>query len=145
MAPRPRVWFPAGSYWITNFPVSQGDTLNCVICVSAGSTSEAVISFYNVTTNIAARFVATAPSGTSLAGNSAEWVVERLEIDTNTPELARYGDLYFDDATAGTVSGALLEAGSGNTINMVNNGQVISEGNIETPTLVQVRYNEPNA
>ena len=138
-------WFPAGSYWITNFAVSQGDTLNCVICVSAGSTTEAVINLYNVTTNIAARFVATAPSGTSLAGNSAEWVVERLEIDTNTPELARYGDVYFDDATAGTVSGAFLEAGSGNTINMVDNGQVISEGNIETAALVQVRYIGPSA
>jgi hypothetical protein len=138
-------WWPGGSYWITTLAVSQGDTLNCLICVAEGSTTQAEIFLYNVTNNIAASFLATAPSGTSLIGNTAEWIVERLEIDTNVPELARYGDVYFDEANAGTVAGATLQPGSGNTINMVDeNNQVISQGVIETSTLVQVKYAGPN-
>jgi hypothetical protein len=137
-------WFPAGSYWISNLPIVQGDTVNCLICVTAGSTTSAAIFLYNVTSGIGASFQATAPSGTSLVGNSAEWVVERLEIDTNTPELARYGDVYFDEANAGTVGGATLQGGSGNVIEMVDsNNNVISTGALETGTLVQVKYTGP--
>ena len=138
-------WYPGGSFWISNLTVTQGDTLNCLICVTSGSTTQAEIFLYNVTSNIAARFLATAPSGTSLTGNTAEWIVERLEIDTSTPELARYGDVYCDEANAGTVGGISLQAGSGNTINMVDTNQVISQGTIETATLVQVKYTGPNS
>lgn len=122
----------------------QGDTLSCLICVAAESTTSALIFMYNVTSGVAASFEATAPAGVSLTGNSAEWVVERLEIDSNTPELARYGDVYFDDAIAGTVGGTTLDAGSGNTIDMDDSGDTISAGLIETPTLVQVRYTGPD-
>ena len=68
-------------------------------------------------------------------------IVEALEIDTNTPELASYGEVFFDDANAGTVNGASLQAGSGNVIKMLNaSNAVISTGTIETPTLVKVAY-----
>jgi peptidase A4-like protein len=137
-------WYPAGSFWISNLPVAPGDTLNCLICVTEGSTTSAAIFLYNVTSGQAANFHATAPDGTTLAGNTAEWVVERLEIDSNTPELARYGDVYFDEANAGTVGGATLHAGAGNTINMVDGGNVISTGTIESSTLVQVKYTGPH-
>lgn len=138
-------WYPAGSFWISNLAISQGDTVNCLICVTSGSTTQAEIFLYNLTTNVSASFQATAPAGVSLVGNSAEWVVEQLEIDTYTPELARYGDVYFDEAEAGTVDGVTIDAGSGNTINMIDGGNVISSGTIETPTLIQVRYTGPNS
>lgn len=134
-------WYPAGSFWISNLPVAQGDTMDGLICVHQGSVTAATIYLLNVTSGVGASFQATAPSGTSLVGNTAEWVVERLEIDTNTPELARYGDVYFDSAFAGTVAGALLDAGDGNVIDMVDSsGNTISTGQIEAPALVQVRY-----
>jgi hypothetical protein len=137
-------WYPAGSFWISNLPVAQGDTMDGVICVDAGSTTTATIYLLNITSGVGASFRATAPSRTSLVGNSAEWVVERLEIDTNTPELAPYGDVYFAAANAGTVANTLLNAGAGNVIDMVDDsGNIISTGLIETPTLVQVRYTGP--
>ncbi len=67
-------------------------------------------------------------------------MVERLEIDTNTPELARYGDVYFAAAYAGTVAGTQMDASAGNVIDMVDSGNTISAGQIEAPALVQVRY-----
>ncbi len=138
-------WFPAGSFWISNLPVAQGDTLNCLICVTANSTTSAEIFMYNLTSGIAASFAATAPSKTALLGNSAEWVVERLEIDTSTPELARYGEVYFDECNAGTLNHQLIKGGTGNTINMTDGGSVISTGTIETPSLIQVKYTGPNS
>jgi Peptidase A4 family len=132
-------WYPGGSFWISNLPIRQGDTVNCLICVT--SATEASIFLYNVTSGVAASFVATPPAGTSAVGNSAEWVVEALAIDTAGPELARYGDVYFDECNASTSANVLRRPDQGNTINMTDStGAVISRGTIETPTLVQVRY-----
>jgi hypothetical protein len=138
-------WYPADTISITNLPIAQGDTLDGLICMDAGSVTSAMIFLLNVTSGVAARFGATAPPGTSLAGNSAEWVVERLEEITHPhmPELARYGDVYFDAANTGTMANKLLNAGAGSVINMVDSGETISTGRIETPTLVQVRYTSP--
>jgi hypothetical protein len=137
-------WFPAGSFWISNLPIAQGDTVNCLICVTAGSNTEATIFLYNVTSNLAAHFIATAPQGTTLVGNTAEWIVERLEIDTSAPELAQYGEVYFSEMNASTSSNVLMQGGTGNTINMVDgSGNVISQGTIENATVVQVKYTGP--
>jgi hypothetical protein len=134
-------WYPAGTFWISNFPVSQGDTMSCLICVDENSTTAAEIFMMNDTNGAHASFAVTAPSGTSLVGNCAEWIVESLEIDTNVPELASYGAVYFDACTAGTVKGGLLQAGDGHTINMLDGaGNVISRGSIENPELVRVFY-----
>lgn len=133
-------WYPAGSFWISNLPVAQGDTMDGLICVTNGSTTSASIFLLNVTSRVGASFHATAPPGTSLVGNTAEWIVERLEIDTNTPELARYGDMYFAAAYAETVAGTQMDASIGNVIDMVDSGNTISTGQIEARALVQVRY-----
>lgn len=137
-------WYPAGSFWIHNLAMSQGDTVNCLICVTAGSTVAATVFLYNVTSGIATNFQATAPGGTHLVGNAAEWVVERLSISSAGALLARYGEVYFDEANAGTVGGSTLHSGSGNTINMVDGGNVISAGTLENATLVQVKYTGAN-
>jgi len=138
-------WYPGGSYWISTLIISPGDTVNGLVCATQGSNTEATIFLYNLTSNLGVNFIATAPQGTSLVGNCAEWVVERLEIDTNTPELAQYGEVYFSEANAGTAKQALLQGGTGNTINMVdNNGSVISQGTIENSTVVQVKYTGPH-
>jgi Peptidase A4 family len=76
---------------------------------------------------------------TSLVGNSAEWIVEALEIDTSEPELASYGSVYFDGCVAGA-SDQLLQAGDGNTTTCLTNGKVISRAEIEGPQLVRCVY-----
>ncbi len=136
-------WFPAGSFWISNLTISPGDTVNVLICVDAGSTTHATVYLYNVTSNRAAHWAVVAPAGSSLKGNSAEWVVERLEIDSNTPLLAQYGEVFFSEANAGTVKNATMQGGTGNTINMVDNGKVISQGILENATVIEVKYTGP--
>jgi hypothetical protein len=135
-------WLPGDSYWITNLAVAQGDVLNCVICVSEGTSAS--IFFYNVTSRVGASFAATVPPGWQpLTGNCAEWIVERIPVEDSPPELARYGEVYFGDAQAGTASHALIQAGTGNTIDMIDATGTISTGVIETPTLIQVKYTGP--
>ena len=134
-------WYPAGSFWISTIPVSPGDELTCLICVQSGSTTQASIFLGNVTTSVGSFFAATAPGGTNLRGNCAEWIVEALEIDTSTPELAQYTTVEFTECNAGTVGGVSIQSGSGNTINMVDGGgSVISEGQLVGSTQVQVSY-----
>ncbi len=135
-------WYPAGSFWITSMAVSPGDVLNCLICRSSGDASTGAIFLSNQTTGIAHFFSATAPAGVSLQGNCAEWIVEALETGPNgAPELAQYTPVEFTDCNAGTIGGQTVQAGSGNTINMVDsNGAVISTGEIVGPTAVQVGF-----
>ncbi len=116
--------------------------LTCVICVDAGTSAS--IFFDNVTSRVGTSFAAAVPPDWQpLAGNCAEWIVERILVDSSPPELARYGEVYFGDAQAGTASGALIRAGTGNTIDMVDVTGTISAGMIETPTLIQVKYTGP--
>jgi hypothetical protein len=134
-------WYPAGSFWITSMTVSPGDELTCLICVHAGSTTTASIFLGNVTTNVGNFFSATAPSGTELQGNCAEWIVEALKASDGMPELARYSKVQFTECYAGTVGGKTINAGSGNTINMINaSSVVISQGQLVGANEVQVSY-----
>jgi hypothetical protein len=135
-------WWPAGSYWIPSMSVSAGDTLTCLICRSLDDASTGAIFLGNETTHIAHFFSATAPSGVSLQGNCAEWIVEALATGPGgAPELGQYNTVEFTDCNAGTAGGQTVQVGSGNTINMVDStGTVISTGEIVGPTSVQVSY-----
>jgi hypothetical protein len=137
-------WYPAETYWIGSIALSPGDTVHCLIWVKVGSTTEATILLNNLTSGIGASFEVTAPTGVALSGNCAEWVVERLQFDTNAPQLARYGEVYFEEAYAGTINGTTLQGGSGNVIQMVDGDNVISTGRIENSQLLQVKYSGPN-
>lgn len=137
-------WFPEGTFWISNFPVSQGDTMSCLVCGDVGSNTSAVIFLMNDTNGAHASFAVTAPSGTTLEGNCAEWILESLEIDTIVPELASYGAMYFDACNCGTTDNTSLNASNANTMNMLDSsGNVISQGAIENQTLVRCTYEGP--
>jgi hypothetical protein len=124
-----------------NFPVSQGDTMSCVICVDPGSAVSAEIYLMNLTNGAHTSFSVTAPEGWSLAGDSAEWILEALALDTDEPALASYGSVYFDGYVAGDSNQNLIQAGDGNPMNMTDfNGNLISRGDILAPHLVRCLY-----
>jgi hypothetical protein len=87
-------WYPAYTQEIDNFPVSPGQDIS--VEVTAGATTAAVF-MTNQTTN---QFVAIgfdAPAGTSFIGNSAEWVVERPEVNNVLGTLANYVTQFIAD------------------------------------------------
>ncbi len=130
---------------ISNLPVAQGDTVHCLIIVDSESATAATIVLVNMTSGVSASFQATAPPGTSLAGKSAEWGVSGPNLGSGKEiGLARFGDVYFAEASALTTADTVINAGSGDSINLVDESDnVFATGRIESPTLIQVRYAGP--
>ncbi|MHB8959413.1 MAG: G1 family glutamic endopeptidase [Candidatus Limnocylindrales bacterium] len=132
-------WFPEYEVQLTNPTVSPGDVIYCAICVH--SPTEAGFYLTNLTTGVATSFTKTAPSGTTLVGNCAEWIVEAPTVNGNQSALPAYGLVYFDECVAGTKKGATLHGGQGTPISMVNaNNAQISIPEIESDETIELRH-----
>jgi len=134
-------WFPAGEVAITNLPVSPGDIMYCLICVN--STSTATVYITNQSSLVTTSFSITAPTGTTLVGNSAEWIVERPTVNGSVANLTDYKVVYFDEGIAG-LSGApfaIVTLGSGAAVTMTgNNNASLSVPTLETSQLMKVDW-----
>ena len=132
-------WYPDYSVAITNMPVTSGDYMNCLICVT--STTTATIYLTNVSTSTHASFQITIPRGATFKGNCAEWIVEAPTVNGGQTALADYGATFFDQSYAYTQKNVQVTVGAGNTINMVNSANsVISQGLIEAQQVLKVSY-----
>ncbi len=134
-------WFPSGWVNITNLTVDAGDMISMVICTAsgAGSTS-ATISFANSSSGLATSYTITAPTGTKLVGNSAEWIVETPIVGVLT-QMPDYGEVFFSSCQAGLTNGSTVNGGTGNNINLVQSGTAaVSTGTLITPTVIQCQY-----
>ncbi len=134
-------WFPTGEVAISNLPVSPGDVMYCLICVNSATTATVYIS--NQSTLVTTSFSITAPKGTSLAGNSAEWIVERPTINGAVASLSDYKSVYFDEGIAGLRGApfAIVTLGSGSMVTMTgNNNASLSVPTAETDQLMKVDW-----
>ena len=143
-------WFQAsadtGEVQITNLEVGPGDTVGVVMFTTGAGSTEAIVFFANLTSNIGTSFVMEAQPGVSLVGNSAEWVVERPTVDGQISMLADYGEVFFSgcDAVAYSPDGTNSELVGGGTevyIDMTDfNDDILSHGILIDPTVVQCVY-----
>ena len=92
----------------------------------------------NDTTGVHTSFTFNAPAGTTLTGNTAEWIVERPGIGGATSQLAAFGDVFFDSCTASTQSNKAFNAGSGIILNMVENNATVSTATVENATMIKL-------
>ena len=81
-------WYPANTIEIRNFPVLPGDDIGVQAGVSNPTTAS--IFMANETTNQYFTVQMNAPAGIKFIGNSAEWIVERPEVNKQTSNLANY-------------------------------------------------------
>jgi Peptidase A4 family len=134
-------WYPSSWVEITNLPISPGDLVSVVICTAqgAGSTT-ATVYFGNHSSGASTSYQITAPSGTTLAGNSAEWVVETPTVGGSVTPMPDYGEVFFSVCEAGLTNGSVVDGGTGNNINLVQNGKTLSTGALITPTVVECQY-----
>jgi hypothetical protein len=134
-------WFPTSEVQITNLTFSPGDMVTMLLCSTqgAGSTTGTVF-FTNRTTGASTNVTLTAPSGTKLVGNCAEWIVEAPTVGGSQSALADYGEVFFSVCEAVTNSSTTVNGGTGNNINMTAGGKVVSDGNLITPTIIQCAY-----
>jgi len=132
-------WFPADSVAITNLPVTSGDYMSCQITSTGAKT--ATVYLTNLSTNTHAAFKITIPSGATFKGNCAEWILEAPTVNGGQSALCNYGATFFDESFAHTAKNVLENAGTGNTLNMVNGAStVISQAEIEAAQLLKVSF-----
>jgi Peptidase A4 family len=133
-------WFPEYEIAITNFKVSAGDEVTCLICSSGAGATTASVYFTNASSGASTSFSISAPGQTKLVGNCADWIVEAPTVNGSLAKLADYGSVFFFDAQ-GHDGSQTLYAGQGNDMDMVDDGgKVISDGILDTPTVVQCLY-----
>lgn len=139
-------WFPAKLVVISNLRVSPGDVMYCLICVQ--DNTDATVQLSNLTTGVATRFAITPPKGTTLAGDSAEWIVERPGTSAHHSTLPDYVMRYFDECAAGYTptdgSQGSIEALDGAAlVTMVNAaGDALSSPTIENDILLRMDWSQ---
>jgi hypothetical protein len=136
-------WFPDPPVTITNFAVAPGDLITAVLCSTQGAGStEGTIFFANRSSGLGTSVGLTAPANTALFGRTAEWIVETLiTADGNQIPLADYGEVFFSECEAVTTAGNIVGGGTGlNVIAFNTQGDVISRGDLITPTVVRCVY-----
>ncbi len=134
-------WFPLPEVKITNFAVNPGDLLTMILCSASGAGSTtATVYMTNRTSGVSTSFSFNAPSGTKLAGNCAEWIVEAPTVGNAQSAIADYGEVFFSVCEAVTVKGVTINGGTGDNINMTSGGSVVSAGVLVAPTVVQCWY-----
>jgi hypothetical protein len=91
-------WYPFSEVRIGSFPVSPGDDMFVEVWSTNATAGHAYVVNYN--TNQSVNLAFSAPSGTKLIGNSAEWVVERPSVGGSLATLTNYIEDFFEDAYA---------------------------------------------
>jgi len=86
-------WYPAYAVGVSQPAINPGD----VIFVEVWTTSptQGYVTIFNRSTNVSATYGVAAPTGISLKGTSAEWIVERPTIGGQMARLTNYGALSF--------------------------------------------------
>lgn len=83
-------WYPYSETRVSSPAIHPGDLL--YVEVWSTSTTAGYAYFYNYSTGQSAEYALSAPSGTSLKGNSVEWIVERPGISGGLATLTNYVD-----------------------------------------------------
>lgn len=140
-------WYPDFEVAITNVPVSPGDVIYCLLCVN--STTSGSVYLTNQSNSVSTSFTITAPAGTSLVGNCAEWIVERPSVGGSISSLADYDVVYFDEGIAGYSTGtsgsSSIDLGAGTFLTMTGNGNAsLSVPTDETATLMKMTWEKAN-
>jgi hypothetical protein len=119
-------WYPAFSVAFSNFTVLPGDTIWGYVYAESSTVGFAFL--MNVGAGTYTSITFDAPAGTSLQGNSAEWIVEDPSTGTAEYMFPNFGATFFYDCYA--FSGSLFE-------NLANGFPVTLDqggGSLSTPT-----------
>lgn len=84
-------WYPYSSTDVSSPAVNPGDLIFIEVWSTSPTTGYATIA--NLSTNTSATYALTAPPGTTLVGNSIEWIVERPGVNGTLATLTNYIDV----------------------------------------------------
>lgn len=120
-------WYPGAEVHITNFPIAPGDDI--FMNVWHTSSTQAQVYIYSYNTAMAVQVGFSAPAGTKLTGNTAEWITERPNLNGQRTTLTNYLDQLFYGSYAVTEKEHKSYPGSSSSKQVImldNNGKPIS-------------------
>jgi hypothetical protein len=132
-------WYPAAAEIIapSNFDVSPGNEIEVTVETSGAGATTATVIFDDITTGQIDDVTLTAPSGTSLKGNSAEFVVETPELisgkQVSQPLLTDFlnSPVVFHDVSATYKGGAAASLSSAQSIGVYSDEVPGSHGYVQ--------------
>jgi Peptidase A4 family len=131
-------WFPFSEVRIGGFPIAPGQKFYIEVWSTSSTLGHAYI--VNKTKGKAVQINFTAPKGTKLIGNSAEWITERPGVNGGLATLTNYGSQTYSDVHAETFGGTAIDAGDSFPVVMLdNNGKPISIPTLLSATSFKVQ------
>jgi hypothetical protein len=126
-------WYPFGWTEITNLTVSPGDAIAASVRYLgiANGAGRATATVTNMTTGQSATVSLTPPGNTVLAGNCAEWIMERPGINGVLADLPEYEHISFYNTVACTATNTINGA-QAQPITMVDGTTTLSAAALAT-------------
>ena len=129
-------WFPDVETRIRNLQISPGNVIGVEVWNSGPTVGNAYIVNYTTRQSVSLQF--NAPPGTSLVGDSVEWVVERPQVNGSFAALTHYVAEPFNfchaAASGGTYTPGASPSGTAYSIDMVD-GSGVSATVLSSPNL----------
>ncbi|KAH9847714.1 peptidase A4 family-domain-containing protein [Lenzites betulinus] len=130
-------WFPVGTLDFDDLTVSAGDSITA--SVTATSTTSGTATLINHSTGQHA--TQTFSDQALLCLTNADWIVEDFD-DGGMVSFAKFGAVTFTDASAHTISGAVVGPAGATIINLVQNNTILTSASTHGNT-VTVKYVGP--
>jgi len=125
---------------VKNFPVGPGDVIFAVVC--APQPDFGYVSMMNVTRGIGRSVGIPAPSGITVQGKSAEWIVE---IPPDSPHMPYFNPVTFTDCNGGSLQHGVFNLTGGNPTDIRGPGSssnpygtALTQTSIASPTVAVV-------
>ncbi|HKW52484.1 MAG TPA: G1 family glutamic endopeptidase [Stellaceae bacterium] len=119
-------WYPDVETRITNLPIAPGNIIGVEVWNTGPTQGNAYIVNYTTQQSVSLAF--NAPAGTSLVGDSVEWIVERPQVNGSFAALTHYVAEPFNfchaAAGAGTYTPGASPTGTAYSIDMIDDNGV---------------------
>ncbi|KAL1593095.1 hypothetical protein SLS59_009420 [Nothophoma quercina] len=131
-------WYPDYAYDFSNFAVSAGNVIQ--VDITATSTTKGTVKLTNVSTGKSVSQTLSAPSGSVLCRQNAEWIVEDFEQNGSLVALSNFGTVVFTQASAALSTGGTEGLSSATIIDLKQGSTVYTDVTINSASQVTVKY-----
>jgi len=132
-------WFPNAATDFTGFSMSAGQSIT--VTIQSSSSTSGTVTLKNNSSGKSVSKSLTAPRGSTLAGQNAEWIVEDFEEGGSLVNFADFTPVTFTGAVATTNSGTQVPITNGAVFEIESeNGQVLTTASILSSSSLRVSH-----
>ena len=131
-------WYPDYAHDFSNFAIMAGQVIQ--VDITATSTTKGTVKLTNVSTGKSVSQTISAPSGSVLCRQNAEWIVEDFESGGSLVALGNFGTVVFTAASAGLSTGGTEGLSSATVIDLKQGSTVHTDVTINSGSQVTVKY-----